>query len=134
MPAALGNKLEELETCVQLQGYQLVGTMEMWWDGSHDQSAATEGYRLFRKELTWGWVRIKEETGQGGIVVGVCCRLPDQEEQVAEDLYRQVGAALCSQVLVLTGDFNCPESCWRDSTAGHKQSTRFLEIIIDDTC
>jgi len=28
---------------------------------------------------------------------------------------------------VLTGDFNHPDTCWRDSIAGHKQSRRFLE-------
>lgn len=89
------------------------------------------GYRLFRKELPWGWVRIREETGKGGTVVGVRHLLPHQEGPVAEDLYKQAGAASCSQVLVLVGDFNCAESCWRDSTAGHRLSRAFLEINND---
>lgn len=30
----MGNRHEELELCVQLQGYDLVGITETWWDGS----------------------------------------------------------------------------------------------------
>ncbi|KAK4814166.1 hypothetical protein QYF61_009984 [Mycteria americana] len=30
------------------------------------------------------------------------------------------------------GDFNHPDTCWRDKTAGHKQSERFLECIDDN--
>ncbi|GAB0189139.1 hypothetical protein GRJ2_001379200 [Grus japonensis] len=29
------------------------------------------------------------------------------------------------------GDFNHPDICWRDNTAGHKQSRRFLECADD---
>ena len=36
------------------------------------------------------------------------------------------------QALVLTGDFNHPDICWRDNTAGHKQSRRFLERVDDN--
>ena len=30
------------------------------------------------------------------------------------------------------GDFNNPDICWRDNTAGHKQSRRFLECTVDN--
>ena len=30
------------------------------------------------------------------------------------------------------GDFNHPHICWRDNTAGHKQSWRFLDCIDDN--
>ncbi|GAB0209929.1 mitochondrial enolase superfamily member 1 [Grus japonensis] len=30
------------------------------------------------------------------------------------------------------GDFNHPDSCWRDNTAGHKQSRKFLECVDDN--
>ncbi|GAB0195045.1 hypothetical protein GRJ2_001969800 [Grus japonensis] len=30
------------------------------------------------------------------------------------------------------GDFNHPDICWRDNTAGHKQSRRFLECVDDN--
>ena len=44
----MGNK-QELEVSLQQQGYDLTGITKTWWDGSHDWSAAVEGYRLFRK-------------------------------------------------------------------------------------
>jgi len=47
---SMGKKQEELETRAHLQGCDLIGIMEMWWDGFYDWSAAMEGYRLFRKD------------------------------------------------------------------------------------
>ncbi|KAF1441782.1 hypothetical protein FQV07_0011647, partial [Pygoscelis papua] len=56
-------------------------------------------------------------------------RPPDQEDRADEALYRQIGAASHSQALVLMGDFNHPDTCWRDNTAGHKW---FLECVNDN--
>jgi len=61
----------------------------------------------------------------GDIIVGLCCRSLNQEDRAGEALYRQTG----TQALILMGDFNCPDTCWRDNTAGHKQSMGFLECI-----
>jgi len=61
--------------------------------------------------------------------VGVWYRPPYQEDQVDEALYRQVGAASCSQGLVLMGDFSHTDVCWRDNIAGHKKSRRFLDCV-----
>lgn len=47
---SVGNKQEELEVHVQLQGYHLIGTAAIWWDSSHKWSAAIDGYRLFKKD------------------------------------------------------------------------------------
>ena len=66
------------------------------------------------------WVRIKDRAGTGDIIVGVCYRPPDQENRADKALYRQMGAASRSQGLVLMGDFNHPNICWRDNTAGRK--------------
>ena len=33
------------------------------------------------------WVRVKEKTGNGDILMGACYRLPDQEEPADEALY-----------------------------------------------
>lgn len=44
----LVNNRDEIETCVQLQGYNLVGIMETQWDGSHDWNIAMKEYRLLR--------------------------------------------------------------------------------------
>jgi len=41
---------EEFKVCVQLQGYNLIGIVQKWWDSSHHWSAPMEGYWLFRKD------------------------------------------------------------------------------------
>ncbi|PKU33270.1 mitochondrial fission process protein 1 [Limosa lapponica baueri] len=46
----MGNKQEELEATVQQESYDVVAIMEMWWDDSHDWSAALDGYKLFRRD------------------------------------------------------------------------------------
>ncbi|PKU28257.1 dtw domain-containing protein 2 [Limosa lapponica baueri] len=85
------------------------------------------------EELTESlWVKIKGRAGTGNVTVGVCYRPPDQDNGVDETLYRQIGAASHSQTLVLMGDFNHPDICWRDNTAGHKKSRKFLECIDDN--
>ncbi|GAB0207190.1 hypothetical protein GRJ2_003184600 [Grus japonensis] len=78
------------------------------------------------------WVRIKGRAGTGDIIVGVCYRPPDQGDRADEALYRQIGAASRSQALVLMGDFNHPDICWRDNTAEHKQSRKSLECVDDN--
>lgn len=113
------NKQEELEPSVQWQDCSFVEVTEMWWDGSHDWSAALEGHRPWRKERrSWrggvvalyvreqqGWTelclgmgdepdeclwdRISRQTNMGNIVMGVCYRQHDQEE-VDEAFYRQL--------------------------------------------
>lgn len=65
----------------------------------------------------------------GDIILGICYRPLKQEDQADEVLYRQKGAASCSHVLVLTGNFNLPSICWRDNTASHRQFRRFLECV-----
>ncbi|KAJ7414931.1 hypothetical protein WISP_80608 [Willisornis vidua] len=47
---SMGNKQEELEAMVQHESYDVVAVTEMWWDESHDWSAAMGGYKLFRKD------------------------------------------------------------------------------------
>lgn len=37
------NKQEEWEICVQSQGLDLMGTMETWWDSSHDWNVVMKG-------------------------------------------------------------------------------------------
>jgi len=50
-----GNKQEELEATMLLESYDLVALTEPWWDGSHDWSAAVNGYRLFRRDRRGRW-------------------------------------------------------------------------------
>ena len=65
------------------------------------------------------------------LVVGVCYRLPDQEEPVDEAFLLQLQEVSHLQVLVLMGDFNHPDICWDSGMAGGKQSRRFLESVED---
>ncbi|GAB0205806.1 hypothetical protein GRJ2_003046200 [Grus japonensis] len=78
------------------------------------------------------WVRIKGRAGAGDIIAGLFYRPPDQGDRADEALYRQIGAASCSQALVLMGDFNHPDICWRDNAAERKQSRKFLECVDDN--
>lgn len=91
-----GNKQEELEMCTNLQGSDVTGITEMWWEGCDDWSAGMDGCRLFRKDRqgSWGggvcdqlecmelhmgmgeeprqslWIGIKGRAGRGDFVVG----------------------------------------------------------------
>jgi len=152
----MGNKQEELEMCAHLWAYDIIGIMETWWDSSYEWSIGTGGHRLFRKdrqgrrgggvalyvkdqlecmELCLGldeepkeglWLEIKCRAEKGDITVGVCYRPPDQDERADEALCRQIGEDSHSKALVLMGNFNHPDLCWRNNTAGHRQSRRFL--------
>lgn len=46
----IGNKQQEFEMCGCLQGYDLTGIIEIWYDGSYDWSVEVEGYRILRKD------------------------------------------------------------------------------------
>lgn len=53
------------------------------------------------EELTESlWVRLRRQEGLGDSIMGVCYRPPNQEDQEDEALFRQIGAASHSQVLV----------------------------------
>ncbi|PKU39572.1 dtw domain-containing protein 2 [Limosa lapponica baueri] len=43
-----------------------------------------------------------------------------------------IGAASHLHTLVLVGDFNHPDICWKDNTEGHKKSRKFLECVDDN--
>ena len=109
---SMGNKQEEIKTVVQLRKYDLIAITETWWDKSHNWNTVIEGYRLFRRDRQgrrgggvplyvrkWIdceelclrnshnqveslWVKIKDRSSKGRLVVGVCYRPPDQGELV----------------------------------------------------
>lgn len=98
--SGMENKLEESEVCVQLQGYDLIRIMEMWWDSSrywvqwmkwmNGSSLEREGGHILYvreqqecMELCLGMdgepdgrlcVRISGQTNMADIVAGVCYR------------------------------------------------------------
>ncbi|GAB0209132.1 hypothetical protein GRJ2_003378900 [Grus japonensis] len=156
----MGNKQEELEAIVQWENYDIVAIMETWWDDSHKWSAAMDGYKLFRRdrqgrrgsgvalyvrecfdclELNDGderveclWVRIRGKANKADIMVGICYRPPNQDEEADKIFYKQLGEVSQSLALVLMGDFNLPDICWKSNTAERKQSRRFLERVEDN--
>ncbi|XP_032304298.1 uncharacterized protein LOC116654245 [Coturnix japonica] len=77
------------------------------------------------------WVKIRGRADKADILVGVCYRPPNQDEETDEVFYKQLAQAARSPALVLMGDFNFPDICWEYSTAQKKQSRRFLECIED---
>lgn len=66
------------------------------------------------------------------IVVGVCYRLPNQDEEGDEIFYKQLGEVSQLLALVLMGDFSLPVVCWKYNTAERKQSRRFLDCVEDN--
>ncbi|GAB0188726.1 hypothetical protein GRJ2_001337900 [Grus japonensis] len=74
---SMGNKQEELETYECLQGYDLIGIMETWWDGSYDWSVGMEGHRLFRKD--------KQGRRGGGVALYVNDQLKCMELHLGKD-------------------------------------------------
>ncbi|KAK4818602.1 hypothetical protein QYF61_015464 [Mycteria americana] len=55
-----------------------------------------------------------------------------QQKKVLLCFYKQLGEASRSLALVLVGDFNLPDVCWKYNTAERKQSRRFLERVADN--
>ncbi|CAM5095768.1 unnamed protein product [Natator depressus] len=158
---SLGNKQGELEVLAQSKNYDVIGITETWWDNSHDWSTVVGGYKLFRKdrqgrkgggvalyvreqydgsELRYEttekpdslWVKFKSVSNKGDVVVGVCYRPPDQEDEVDEAFFRQLMEVTTLQALVLMGDFNHPDICWESNTAVHRQCRKFLENVGDN--
>ena len=64
--------------------------------------------------------------------VEVCYRPPNQDEETDELFYKQLAEAVQLPALVLMGDFNFPNICWKYNLAQKKQSRRFLEYMEDN--
>ena len=154
--SSMSNKQEELEAIVQQENYDLGATTEMpWWDDLHNWSAAMDGYELFRRdrqgrrgggvalyvrecfdclELDDGndrvecfWVRIRGKANKADIMVGVCYRPPNQDEEADEIFSKQLGEVSQVLALVLVGEFNLPDVC--RNAAERKQSRRFPQCV-----
>ncbi|KAJ7408007.1 mitochondrial fission process protein 1 [Pitangus sulphuratus] len=158
--SSMGNKEEELEATMQQESCDVVTITEMWWDDSHDWSAAMGGYRLFRRyrqsrrgggvtlcvrdslyslelkvnnnKVECLWIGIKGKANKADIPVGVCYRPPNQDDEGDELFYKQLADVSKSPALVLVGNFTLPDVCWKLNTAEKRQSRRFLECIEDN--
>jgi len=76
------------------------------------------------------WIRIRGKANKADMV-GVCYTPPNQDEEADEIVYKQLVEVSQSLALVLVGDFNLPDVCWKYNTADRKQSTRLLECVED---
>ena len=77
-------------------------------------------------------MRMRGKANKADIVLGVCYRPPDQVEETDESFYKRLAVVSESCALVLVGDFNFPDICWKYNTAVSKQSRRFLECVEDN--
>lgn len=57
----------------------------------------------------------------------VCYGAPNQDDKANEAIFGSLKQALGQQNLVLMGDFNYPDMCWKINTAAHVSSIKFLE-------
>jgi len=60
-------------------------------------------------------------------VAGVYYRPFDQGKPTDEAFLLQLQDAWCSQALVLVGDFDHSDICWKSNTVSYGQSRRLLE-------
>ncbi|KAK4828724.1 hypothetical protein QYF61_000715 [Mycteria americana] len=158
---SLGNKQEELELHAQSESYDIIGITETWWDNSHDWRSTMDGYRLFCKdrqgrrgggvalyvkenldciEVNYSdcgspikclWVKIRGFISKRDLTVGICYRPLNQDDKANEAIFGSLKQASGQQNLVLMGDFNYPHICWKNNTAAHVSSIKFLECVED---
>lgn len=64
------------------------------------------------------------------VIVSIFYSPPDQEE-VDEAFIKKMEESASSKTLVLMGHFIKPGICWKDNTAGRKQSWKFLDCTWD---
>ena len=77
------------------------------------------------------WVKMRGKANKADILLGVCYRPPNQDEEVDEVFYKGLAEVSQSLALVLIGDFHLLDICWKYNTAERKQSRRFLECVED---
>jgi len=134
-----------METSVQQKNYDILAITETWWDDSHNWSAAVDVYKPFRRdrqerreggltlyvresfdclELPDGgdgveclWVRIRGKANKADMLVGVCYRPLNQDEDTDEIFCKQLGVVSQLLAVVLMGNFNLPDVCWKYNTA-----------------
>lgn len=69
------------------------------------------------------------EANKADILVGVCHRPCNQEEEVNELLSKQLADTSQSLAIVFLGDFILPDVCQKLSAVERKQSRKFLECL-----
>jgi len=78
------------------------------------------------------WVKMRGQATKADILLGVCYRPPNQDEEADEVFCKRLAEVSQSLALVLVGDFNLPVIYWKYNTAERNQSRRFLERVEDN--
>ncbi|XP_052556154.1 interferon-induced very large GTPase 1-like [Tympanuchus pallidicinctus] len=95
------------------------------------KTASSSGRRAGDDRVESLRVKIRGRADKADILVGVCYRPPNQDEEKDEEFYKQLVEAARLPALVLMGDFGFPDICWEYNTVQKKQSRRFLECMED---
>jgi len=59
------------------------------------------------------WVKLRGKANKADVLLGVCYRPPNQNEEVDEVFYNRLAEVSQSLALVLVGDFNLLDICWK---------------------
>ncbi|KAJ7408181.1 mitochondrial fission process protein 1 [Willisornis vidua] len=138
MYSSMRSKEEEVEALAQSERSDIIGISETLGDETCEWSILLNGgYRLFKRdrqgrrgegvsvcvrerlecmELTVGngsveslWVRIKGQTNNVDVIVGVYYRSHSQDDDIDKYFFEELRDTSKSPALVLIGDFNLPE-------------------------
>jgi len=75
---------------------------------------------------------MRGQANKAYILLGVCYRPPNQDDEVDEVFYKRLAEVSQLLALVLVGDFNLLDICWKYNAADWKQSRRFLASVEDN--
>jgi len=59
------------------------------------------------------WVKMREKANKADVLLGVFYRPPNQDEEADEAFCKRLAKVSQSLALVLVGDFNLPDICWK---------------------
>lgn len=68
------------------------------------------------------WVKKKGKKFSNNIIVKIGYRLPSQEEEVSETLFKGTKSTQSYETILMTG-FNFSDICWKNNTANHNSET-----------
>jgi len=78
------------------------------------------------------WVKMRGKANKADILLGVCYRPPNQDEEADEVFYQRLAEVSQLVALVVVGDANLQDICWKYNAGKRKQSRRFLECVEDN--